>query len=203
MSQHGAETPGAARGEVRHALPDRLFHWAMAVLALALLATAFLPVLGVRFDWVPIHWISGVLLTAAVIFHLYRVLAVHGIASMLPTREDLRAAARLEPAAGDAKYDLAQKLYHWSVSAVMLVLVVTGLVMLAKIDTPLWRRDPSILSDWDWGVVYALHGAAALLLIFFFILHVYFAFLPEHRRLLAAMVLGRPVPPGNPNGHQP
>ena len=30
-----------------------------------------------------------------------------------------------------------------------------------------------------------------MLLIFFFILHVYFAFLPEHRRLLAAMVLGR------------
>ena len=63
--------------------------------------------------------------------------------------------------------------------------------MLAKIDTPIWRRDPSILSDGDWGVVYVCHGAASLVLIFFIVLHVYFAFLPEHRRLLAAMVLGR------------
>ena len=190
-------------GEIRHAWPDRLFHWTMAVLALVLLATAFLPVLGVQFDWVPIHWISGILLTATVIFHLYRVLAVHGIASMMPARGDLRAAMGGEPVADDAKYDLGQKLYHWSVSAVMLVLVITGLVMLAKIDTPLWRRDPSILSDWDWGVVYALHGAAALLLIFLFILHIYFAFLPEHRRLLAAMALGRRMPPATRNGPQP
>lgn len=194
---------GRAAEDIRHKWPDRSFHWTMAVLTIVLLATAFLPVLGLRFDWVPIHWISGILLTAAVIYHLYRVLAVHGIASMMPTREDLRAFARREPAAGDAKYDLGQKLYHWSVSAVMLVLVLTGLVMLAKIDTPLWRRDPSILSDWDWGVVYALHGAAALLLIFFFILHVYFAFLPEHRRLLAAMALGRRMPPETRNGPQP
>ena len=175
----------------------------MAVLALVLLATAFLPVLGMQFDWVPIHWISGVLLTGTVIFHLYRVLAVHGIASMMPARGDLRRALGGEPVAGDTKYDLGQKLYHWSVSAVILVLVATGLVMLAKIDTPLWRRDPSILSDWNWGVVYALHGATALLLIFLFILHVYFAFLPEHRRLLAAMALGRRMPTGTENGHQP
>ena len=66
--------------------------------------------------------------------------------------------------------------------------------MLAKIDTPLWRRDPSILSDQDWGLVYAGHGAASLLLIFFVIVHIYFAFLPEHRRLLAAMVFGRAMP---------
>ncbi len=190
-------------GEIRHAWPDRLFHWTMAVLTLVLLATAFLPVVGVQFDWVPIHWISGILLTATVIFHLYRVLAVHGITSMMPVRGDLRAAMGGKPVADDAKYDLGQKLYHWSVSAVMLVLVVTGLIMLAKIDTPLWRRDPSILSDWDWGVVYALHGAAALLLIFLFILHIYFAFLPEHRRLLAAMALGRRVPPATRNGPQP
>ena len=63
--------------------------------------------------------------------------------------------------------------------------------MMAKIDTPLWRRDPSILSDWNWGIVYTLHGAASLLLIFFFILHIYFAFLPEHRQLLASMVFGK------------
>ena len=163
----------------------------MAVLVIVLLGTAFLPVLGVRFDWVPIHWISGLLLTAAILFHLYRAFLIHGVRSMMPTAHDLRAALTREPEDGTVKYDLYQKLYHWSVAAVILVLVITGCIMLAKIDTPLWRRDPSILPDRDWGLVYVCHGAASLLLIFFLILHVYFAFLPEHRRLLSAMVLGR------------
>jgi cytochrome b subunit of formate dehydrogenase len=34
---------------VRHRLPDRIFHWVMAASVLALLATGFLPILGVRF----------------------------------------------------------------------------------------------------------------------------------------------------------
>ena len=187
---------GSAADEIRHKWPDRGFHWAMAALVLVLLGTAFLPILGLRFDWVPIHWISGVLLTAAILFHLYRAFLVHGVRSMLPTGADLRTALGRAPRDETAKYDLNQKLYHWSVAAVILVLVVSGGIMMAKIDTPLWRRDPSILSDGGWGLVYVCHGAASLLLIFFFILHVYFAFLPEHRRLLAAMVLGRNTWPG-------
>ena len=177
--------------EVRHKLPDRVFHWSMAILVIVLLGTAFLPILGFRFNWVPIHWISGSLLTAAVIFHLYRALFVHGIATMIPNGHDIRTAMGKGPANDVGKYDLNQKLYHWSVAPVMLVLVISGVIMLAKIDTPLWRRDPSILSDWNWGIVYSLHGAASMLLIFFFILHIYFALLPEHRELLTAMVFGK------------
>ena len=164
----------------------------MAALSALLLGTAFLPVLGLAFDWVPVHWMAGVLLALAVLFHLYRAVFVHGVAAMMPGRGDLRAA--LAGAPTGAKYDLGQKLYHWAAAAVVLALVATGLVMLAKIDTPLWRRDPSILSDQDWGLVYVLHGAASLLLIFLVVLHVYFALLPEHRRLLAAMVAGGPGP---------
>ena len=177
--------------DVRHKLPDRAFHWTMAILVIILLGTAFLPILGVKFNWVPTHWISGVLLTAAVIFHLYRALFVHGLSTMLPNANDVRATIGKGPANDVGKYDLNQKLYHWSVSLIMLVLVITGVIMLAKIDTPLWNRDPSILSDWNWGVVYSLHGVASMLLIFFFILHIYFALLPEHRQLLIAMVFGK------------
>jgi formate dehydrogenase subunit gamma len=177
--------------DVRHKLPDRMFHWAMAILVILLLGTALLPILGIKFDWVPVHWISGVLLTAAVIFHLYRALIVHNIKTMIPNGNDIRAAIGNGSANDLGKYDLSQKLYHWSVSSIMLVLVITGVIMLAKIDTPLWRRDPSILSDWNWGIVYSLHGATTMLLIFFFILHIYFALLPEHRKLLSAMVFGK------------
>ncbi len=178
-------------GGVRHALPDRLFHWIMAVLVVLLLGTAFLPIVGVRFPWVTIHWVSGVLLIAAVLFHLYRAFAVHGLAAMMPAMSDIP--GRRADAESGAKYDLWQKGYHWSAALVLLVLLATGALILVRIDTPAWNRDPSILSDGDWGVVYALHGGSALILIFLFMLHVYFALLPEHRRLLMAMALGRPV----------
>ncbi len=178
--------------EIRHKWPDRLFHWSMAVLVITLLATAFFPILGIRFNWVPVHWMSGVLLIVVVLFHLYRALIIHGIGMMMPTFNDFKGLLReADPNLELGKYDLNQKLYHWSVSSLLLVLVITGAVMLAKIDTPLWNRDPSILSDWNWGIVYSLHGGVSMLLIFFFILHIYFAFLPEHRHLLIAMVFGR------------
>ena len=112
---------------------------------------------------------------------------------MLPTWAELAALVRLKAHNTEDKYDFAQKAYHWSVSLLLLLLAGTGLVMMAKIDTPWWNRDPAILSDNSWGVIYVLHGASALLLIFFFIIHIYFTILPEHRQLLAAMALGRPL----------
>ena len=58
----------------RHALPDRLFHWISAACVLILLGTAFLPIVGVEFGWVTIHWMTGLVLGAAVVFHVVRVL---------------------------------------------------------------------------------------------------------------------------------
>ncbi len=187
---------------IRHRWPDRLFHWVMAATVIALGVTAFLPILDVKFDWVPIHWISGVILGFAIVYHLCRVFAVHGLAEMMPAKSDLTMIRRevlLQdvPDAPSGKFDVFQKSYHWAASFTVLVLTVTGFVMLAKIDTPLWARDPSILSDWNWGIVYVLHGAGALLLLFLFTLHVYFAFLPEHRTYLVAMIFG----PGPEKAH--
>lgn len=188
----------------RHAPADRGFHWVMAAAVVVLGATGFLPIIGIRFDWVPVHWISGVVLGAAVLFHLWRVFGVHGVAEMMPARSDitlLRREVLLSRVTDEAsgKFDVFQKLYHWTVSLVILVLLVTGFVMMAKIDTPLWARDPSILSDQDWGVVYVIHGVASLGLLFLFILHVYFALLPDHRAFLRSMIFGR----GPQRAHQP
>lgn len=188
-----------ASPEIRHQPADRAFHWIMAILVLLLLGTAFLPILGIKFDWLPTHWISGVLLIAATLFHFWRVFAVHGIGEMIPRPGDFTPAALMSETA-DGKYTASQKLYHLGISVIMLVLLGTGGLMLARIDTSFWNRNPAILSDQDWGIVYTLHGGASLFLIFMFILHIYFAFLPEHRKLLAAMALGRPVqeePPAN------
>src|SRR5271167_4493477 len=54
----------------RHSLAARLFHWIMVASMLTLLVTAFLPKVGVQFDWVKYHWMAGVVLTASILFHL-------------------------------------------------------------------------------------------------------------------------------------
>ncbi|MCT7378268.1 cytochrome b/b6 domain-containing protein [Chelativorans salis] len=181
---------------VRHRLADRLFHWGMAVSVIVLGATAFLPIVGFRFDWVPLHWISGVALTLLVLFHLFRVFFVHGVRGMVPGPDDIREIAQAARGIGpealaEAKYDAFQKGFHLAAATTILVLLVTGLLMLAKIDTTFWRRDPSILSDYSWGIIYVIHGAASLVLLFLFTLHVYFALLPEHRSFLVAMIGGQ------------
>jgi formate dehydrogenase subunit gamma len=62
--------------------------------------------------------------------------------------------------------------------------------MMVKVDTPFWTRDPYWLSDSTWGVIYVLHGLAALTSITLIMVHVYFAFRPEKLWLTRSMVLG-------------
>jgi formate dehydrogenase subunit gamma len=181
---------------VRHRLADRLFHWATAIVVVVLLATAFLPILGIRFNWVPLHWTFGVALVLLVLFHLYRVTFVHGVGEMIPGKDDIRETGRAITGTNtddlaEAKYDAFQKGFHLAAAITIIAVSVTGILMLFRIDTTFWRRDPSIMTDYNWGIVYVVHGAASLVLLFLIILHIYFALLPEHRDLLKAMLIGR------------
>jgi cytochrome b subunit of formate dehydrogenase len=74
----------------RHALPERVFHWVMALTVVVCLATAFLPIIGLEFAWVDPHWIAGVLLTVAVLFHLWRVFFRLKLSDMWIYLSDLR-----------------------------------------------------------------------------------------------------------------
>ncbi len=197
-----SEKHPAVAGEerlTRHPLPERVYHWAMAAAVLTLLGTGFLPVLGVKFAWVEPHWIAGLVLTALVVFHVARALVWLDLGSMAIGGADLRAAlrsldralrrsAQAPPKPG--KYPLAQKLYHHLVATIVLLAVATGLVMMVKVDTPLWQRDPYWLSESTWGIVYVVHGLAALSLITLLMVHVYFALRPEKRWFTRSMLLG-------------
>ena len=80
-------------------------------------------------------------------------------------RDMARTAAALTPGATPlkpGKYTLAQKLMHNAVAIAGVLVVATGLLMMARIDTPLWPRNPYLLSSQTWGVVYVIHGFAAL-----------------------------------------
>ena len=184
---------------VRHAGPDRLIHWLIAASVLVLLATGFLPILGVEFDWVDIHWWTGFVLTAVVLAHLLRVLLARKRGPILPGPRDLSdalAVARRNfrrdgPAAPlPGKYSFSQKLIHLAFAVVVLAAVATGGMMMVKVDTPWWERNPYWISDGAWGIVYVVHGFSALLLITLVMTHVYFALRPEKALYLRAMIAG-------------
>ena len=103
-------TPTPADRIERHKLIDRAYHWLMAAAMLILLLTAFLPILGLKFEWVGIHWVTGLVLTVIVLIHIIRACFWQNFWAMVPDGEDLRA-----PFAKPGKYSVAQKLYHLAV----------------------------------------------------------------------------------------
>jgi formate dehydrogenase subunit gamma len=174
--------PAGARVH-RHAGVDRLFHWLTAVAVLILLATGLLPHVGVRFDWVAIHWITGLALVVLVVFHIVRALVWQQLRTVWFSVADFRVRR-------PGKYSTAQKLMHHALTLVVLAAVVTGLLMLKKIRTPLLLRDPYFLGADTWGVVYFIHGVAAVCAVTLVMIHVYFGLLPENRSYLRAMLTG-------------
>jgi cytochrome b subunit of formate dehydrogenase len=183
---------------VRHAPADRLLHWISAACVLTLLGTAFLPIVGVEFGWVTVHWVTGLVLGVAVILHVVRVLVRGTWGTMWIGRADLAdaldvGAATLRhslPTRRPGKYSVAQKLIHHAFTLVVLTTLVTGSLMLLRIDTPWWQRNPYLFADATWGIVYVLHGLAALMLVTMVMMHVYFALRPEKLMFTRAMILG-------------
>ena len=184
---------------VRHALLDRLLHWLTAACVITLLATAFLPILGIEFAWVTIHWVTGLVLTASVAAHIFRALLFKPLATMWIGRRDVSDAVRVakwslrlddRPPPLPGKFSLAQKAIHFLFSVVVLTTIVTGFLMLVKIDTPWWERDPYWLDEAIWGAVYVLHDLAALLLVTMVLLHIYFALRPEKLFFTRSMIVG-------------
>jgi len=173
-------------------------HWIIAVCVLTLMGTALLPILGIKFSWVSPHWITGLALTAAVLVHLLRSLEWSRLKRMWLGPRDIRDALatlawffRLRPSAPlPGKYSPAQKLIHLAFAVLVLAAIVTGLLMMVKVETPLWKRDPYLFSAATWGVIYVVHGAAAMILISVIMLHVYFALRPEKRFYLRSMIQG-------------
>jgi formate dehydrogenase subunit gamma len=193
----GASAPGRVR---RHLLVDRIYHWLMAACVLTLMATAFLPIIGYKFEWLGLHWSTGAVLSALVAIHIVRAVVWQDFWAMMFDGADIRNGWRRfagvlggghAPAAGlPGKYNGLQKLYHAGVAVLVLAIVATGLLMLLKIDTPLWRRNPYVLADYQWGWIYVVHGFAAMALITMVMIHIYFALRPDEWRLTRSMFRG-------------
>ena len=169
---------------LRHAGVDRLFHWVTAATMTVLLVTSLLPIVGIRFAWLEIHWIAGLVLTLAIVLHILRTLLWQRIRTIWFRGGDFRAGALA------GKYTLAQKLMHLGWTVAVLVAIATGLALLVKAGVPFLERNPYLYSLKTWGVLTLLHDLAALLSLFLILVHVYFAVLPEKRAYLRAMLNG-------------
>lgn len=183
----------------RHSLSARVFHWLMSLAMFGLLITAFVPVMGLQFAWVTLHWIAGLVLVAAIVWHVVHAIGWQDFWSMWMGREDLeegianlRAAvsSKAPPPPRAGKYPSDHKLYHHAAAVVTLVAMVTGVLMMVRIDTPLWAQNPYLLSDATWGWVYVLHGLSGVALIVLVAAHVYFAVRPEKRWITWSMIRG-------------
>lgn len=181
-----AAAPSAQPGSriIRHAGIDRLYHWLTAATVLTLMFTAFLPILGVKFDWVVIHWVAGCVLIALTLFHILRALFWQRVRAMLWFAPQEVTGHRV------GKYTVAQKLMHWAMTFMVLGVTITGAFMLMKMDTPFWKRDPYSLSQATWGVIYVIHGISALSAVTFVMIHVYFSLIPQSWPYLRAMIKG-------------
>src|SRR6266702_260927 len=79
---------------LRHRLVDRIYHWSMAASVLILMGTAFFPIMGWKFEWVSLHWITGVVLTLLVLIHIVRALIWQDWRAMILDGADFRDGVR-------------------------------------------------------------------------------------------------------------
>jgi formate dehydrogenase subunit gamma len=184
---------------LRHQLVDRLYHWLMAASVLILMGSAFLPIAGWKFEWVSLHWMTGIVLTLLVLIHIVRALIWQDWRAMILDGADIRDGVRsIRAAAGGGglapgkpgKYKILQKLYHLAVAILVLAIIASGLLMLLKIDTPFWKRNPYWFDADTWGIVYSVHGFASLAMITLVMIHIYFALRPDEWWLTRSMFRG-------------
>jgi formate dehydrogenase subunit gamma len=193
------EAIGVPERVPRHSMAARIFHWIMALSMFALLITAFLPKVGVQFDWVTYHWIAGLLLTVSILFHIFHATFVMDFWSIWPDKTDIGDAInRLRSFFGKpapapsrfAKYPLENKLYHLSVMLAGLAVMVTGLLMMKRVDSIFKPRNPYLFSDMTWGMMYLLHGMCGVGFIALILIHVYMGLRPEKLPITKSMIFG-------------
>jgi len=182
----------------RHTFMARLFHWVMAATMFVLLFTAFLPIAGIRFAWVEWHWIAGLVLTGAIIYHIIHATFFLDFWSIWVGPRDipefkaemLRELGQDVPGPKSGKYPLGNRLYHLAILVVGLTAAISGMFMMARVRTPILDRNPYMLADTTWGFTYVMHGVAGVALVGLVIAHVYFAIRPEKWWITKAMIFG-------------
>src|SRR5207244_3357627 len=182
----------------RHNMTARLFHWVMSASMFVLLFTAFLPVAGIKFAWVQWHWMAGLVLTGSILFHIVHASFFLDFWSIWVGPKDIpefkaelmREFGHDVPGPKPGKYPLGNRLYHLAQVVAGLLVILTGVLMMNRVRTPLFTRNPYLFSDFTWGLTYVGHGLAGVAMVGLVIAHVYFAVRPEKWWITKAMIFG-------------
>lgn len=183
----------------RHSLTARLFHLVQSLAMLTLLFTAFLPKVGVQFDWIAIHWIAGLVLAASIVFHIIHASFIMDFWAIWPDKIDIQDAMRrmkrfrgeqAPPPRRFAKYPLENKMFHFAVLCAGLLVSVTGILMFFRVRNPWFVRNPYMFGDFTVGTIYFLHGLAGVGFIGMVMIHIYFALRPEKFPMTKSMIFG-------------
>src|SRR5207253_898416 len=89
-----------------------------------------------------------------------------------------------------AKYPWDIKMYHTAIVLSALATVPTGLLMMSRVQTPFFTRNPYLFGDATWGVMYVLHGLSGIGLVGLTMAHIYFAIRPEKQWITKGMIFG-------------
>ena len=96
MNASATSAPAASVAEApservnRHHQLDRIYHALMAACVLTLMGSAFLPIVGWKFEWVSLHWMTGVALALLVLVHIVRALVWQDWRAMIPDSSNSR-----------------------------------------------------------------------------------------------------------------
>ena len=183
---------------VRHTGVARIFHCVMATSMLVLLATGFLPIIGLEFAWLSIHWVAGVILILCILYHIVHASFFLDFWSIWILPSDLKEAVqRTKRQLGQSvdvgkhgKYPLDHRAYHLAVSVFGLIVSATGVLMMMRIDNPLLARNDTFFTDPNWGIVYTVHGFSAVMFVAMTLTHIYFAIRPDKRWMSKSMIFG-------------
>jgi formate dehydrogenase gamma subunit len=184
---------------LRHSLASRLFHWLMAVAMLVLLVTGFLPQVGIQFPWVTAHWVAGLVLIVTIVYHMVHATFYQSLRNIWISLRDLKEwlqemrhdlGGRGEAPPKPGKYPVDHKLFHHAVTLAGFAAMITGVLMMYRIENPLTTRDPYLFTDATWGWIYVIHGLGGVVLVTTTMAHIYFAVLPEKRWITLSMIFG-------------
>lgn len=183
---------------VRHPLASRLFHWTMAASMFVLLGTGFFPVLGIQFDWVWLHWTAGLVLIGTIVFHLvhtffwfrWRDIWISAKDWAEWKQEVKHALGTGAPPPKPGKYPVDNRIFHGMIAITAFGVMITGLLMMMRVENPILARNPYAFAEGTWGMIYVVHGLAAIGFVGMTMAHIYFAVLPEKRWMTISMVAG-------------
>ncbi|MSR23440.1 MAG: hypothetical protein EXR92_07860 [Gemmatimonadetes bacterium] len=182
----------------RHGKSARYSHWVLAAATFALLITAFVPMLGLQFPWITIHWIAGIVLAAYVVYHTIDTIARMSWGSMWVSIGDsiVRTKnffARTEDSSRrPGKWGMENVVFHHLTAVAGVAVVATGILMMSRVDTWFWSADPYrwAITDANWGLIFVIHGVASVSFIGLIMAHLYFAVRPDKFWITKSMFRG-------------